>query len=1481
MNMEGGGEALIASISKQRSNNKPFDNTNDLVFQALAWHADDYDMSIINGDDEDGMDVNTYMIKVFGSTLDGTTVSVTIKNFTPYFYVKVDDNWTRREIDKFRAAITEFLPYRMRNAIVSVKLFERKDFWGFTNNKLFKFARICFKTIKAMRFLQKKFTTPVVIKDVTFKPVKFQMYESNIDPYIRFMHVKDIEPCGWIRLPPGKYTKSTDILKSISTIDVEVDWQKVEPYKSDQNAPFLVASFDIECTSATGEFPVAVKDYKSLASQLYDVYKNLESSGADDYKKKSLIKRSVQYAFDLVPDCGGHESTVHKLLTKTKPDAAQINKKLDVYIDDMCTILSGKFKTESSSAKPTRDKIVTTLNTTLSGDSMDFPQLIGDSIIQIGTTFHFYGSKECCLKHIITYGTCNPIDGTIVEQCETEEEVLMKWRNLIQAMNPDVLTGYNIFGFDLAYMYDRAKDLGLAREFMKLSRFSSRVCQFQIKQLSSSALGDNILKYIDMEGRVLIDLMKVVQRDHKLDSYKLDNVAYHFMGQNKNDVTPQEIFELQKGDANDRKVIAEYCVQDCALCNYLMMKLEIIANNMGMANVCLVPLSFIFMRGQGIKIFSLVLKQCKEDEFLIPVIKPPYKPPPGKGQAVVVEEEPSTSEEDGYEGAIVLEPKDGIYIDDPVSVLDYASLYPSSMISENLSHDMIVLDPKYDNLPGVEYLDITYDIYEGTGDKKVKSGERVCRFVQPPNNEKGVIPNILMKLLKARKTTRKKMEMQQVKLKTGEIYRGFVNEDKNMVTQEDGTKVTIDPDTIEDISDCYNEFQKAVLDGLQLAYKVTANSLYGQIGAKTSPIYLKDIAACTTATGRKMIMMAKDFLEKNYNANIVYGDSVTGYTPILLRVNGEVFYETIENIATVFNGNWVHCIENGKQDKEGCDLSHLDIDTWTEQGWTKLNRVIRHKLAPHKKIIRVLTHTGVVDVTDDHSLLDPAGNHVTSKELKVGDKLLHHDLPEGYSSNEFAYVKGMSDTVTIHCESQITAANAYVIISSYGYDITIEMDDKDNYYIKCSKPGLNKNKEYANDDATKIMRMQEIPYEGYVYDLTTDNHHFAAGVGKLIVHNTDSIFCVFPNTTLEAEVEISHEQAQILKGRNKIMPSIQTAIKASGEFKKLIKQPHDLEYEKTFWPFILLSKKRYVGNLYETNDKKFKQKSMGIVLKRRDNANIVKKVYGGIIDIILNKQNVNESVEFLTQNLNDLVAGRCPLEDLIITKSLRADSSYKDPTRIAHKVLAERMGERDPGNKPQANDRIPYIYVQTPPPTDKNEKVLQGERIEHPDFIRKNDLKPDYNFYITNQIMKPILQVYGIVVEQLPGYNKPANFFEVVEKSVREEFKDDEKKIKDKITTIRENTVKEVLFDPVLAKIENVKIKRSLASKKYYKPIEPMPEILLPKPKAPRKKATTTTTTNDTTDAAAKPPPKPRAPRTTKKKVTDVAPPAPTADETK
>lgn len=285
---------------------------------------------------------------------------------------------------------------------------------------------------------------------------------------------------------------------------------------------------------------------------------------------------------------------------------------------------------------------------------------------------------------------------------------------------------------------------------------------------------------------------------------------------------------------------------------------------------------------------------------------------------------------------------------------------------------------------------------------------------------------------------------------------------------------------------------------------------------------------------------------------------------------------------------------------------------------------------------------------------------------------------------------------------------------------------------------------------------------------------------------------MFPNTD---------DSGKRLEGTEAVRACITTAMNATARFNQGLKAPHSLAYEKTMYPFILLSKKRYTGMLYEADAELCKQKSMGIVLRRRDNANVLKVVYGGVIDALLQQRGVHSAVGYLQQQLEAIRTGCFPLEDLVITKALRG--TYKDPERIAHKVLAERMRARDPGSAPQVNDRVPYVYVQTPR-APKGAKLLQGDRIEHPDYVRANPrkVKVDYTFYITNQCMLPVCQLLALVVEQVPGCRKDSAYWASRLRQLRQQLAGDERAARHKLLDEREKEVRELLFEPVLRKLE-------------------------------------------------------------------------------
>jgi DNA polymerase elongation subunit (family B) len=1345
-----------------RDKPKKYSNKQDFIFQAVEWIGEDVISDEFDNDDDSQPDKlqedGKYKVVVYGITQHSESVAVILEDYEPYFYIRVpyelQGKFTKKMLNSLHSEIkfkvwSKTIDYK--DSIVAKEILERKEFYGFTNDKPIQFIRFRFRSIGAMRSYSRLFQEPLKVGTIHTKPLYYQLYESNIDPLLRLCHIQNVLPVGWIKLPAGKYDVVPRTGREYRTqYEFHTTWRNIEPVNIPDIGPMVVASFDIECVSEDGSFPKA----------------------------------------DRPNDC----------------------------------------------------------------------------IIQIGTTCHYHGQKDCFLRHIITLGKSDEIEGAMVESYETEEEVLLAWTNFMQRLDPDIITGYNIWGFDMKYMFERAQLLGIQEGFCQLGRNKEKTSDLVEKSLQSSALGQNFFYILEMEGRIQFDIMKVVQRDYKLDMYKLDFVAEHFLGSNKVDLGPKELFaKFRAGGAQNIKDIAVYCIQDCELCNRLTNKLEILTNNVGMGNVCHVPLYWLFLRGQGVKIYSLVARQARLEGFLLKLQR--------KGK----------EEDKGYEGAVVLVATPGVYMT-PISVLDYASLYPSSMISENISHDSIVFYKVYDNsgnivniqnekpgwyslpeyrmnddpsstkkldryfkdlgyktnyIESVNYegyyedltkkLDETNYEYEKTvGGKKIL-GKTLCCFVDK-GEKKSVIPRILQDLLWARRVTRASAFYKVFHMKDGmQIDGDFLkkpDEDPeyyHIAEYKQKAMKLLKKDVVK-YEDKYNEFQQKVLDGLQLAYKITANSLYGQVGAPTSPIYFKELASSTTATGRKMLQIAKDSAESKYpGAVAVYGDSVTGDTPLLLRNNnGAVVIKTIEQLSqewSAYDG-----FKAGESNRREKQQAPCDLEIWVKDKWAKIHRVIRHKT--QKRIYRVNTHQGCVDVTEDHSLINQCGTIIKAGECTVGETSLMHgfpvEFPEIESKKIVPITWDFSSAIPDHvlngpleernfffrvlCKfnlenfeikvwGKIAAQGVYYLAKSIGInDISIGLSDENPnfYYIRngfsqVENPNIIKN----------IIDLGVCSEDIFVYDIETSVGLFNSGVGSIVVKNTDSVFLSF-HKYWENELGLRLEGVDALK------KSIELAMECGNYITKLLKKPQELEYEKTFYPFIQLAKKRYVANKYEHDPHKFKENSMGIVLKRRDNCQLTKIIYGGIIKIILNDRDIKKAERFFKDKVNELLTGSADMSDLVITKTLRMN--YVNPASIAHAALADRMAKRDPGNKPQSNDRIPFVFIQKE--VKKGEKVLQGDKVEHPQYIKENPgiCKPDFMYYLEHQIKTPCIQLFALELEQLDGYR--ANWMdERILERLKEKGKN-EKDIEDKRITLREAEAEKLLIGEIVQTYEN-KISRT------------------------------------------------------------------------
>ncbi len=1227
-----------------------------------------------------------FIIQMFGLNEMGETCSIAITDYKPFFFVKVGDKWTQDTANQFRDHLAQKLGAKGRD-ILTATLVQRQKLYGFTNFKQFNFVQFEFRTQDAMNALKNewyvktesintdaRYTSARRLSTFVYKGTRTELYESGIPPILRYFHIQNISPSGWVRVKTNAAKRVVEECYKTTTCTYEYicGLSAIEPLnEKETRVPYKICSFDIEASSSHGDFPVPVKTYKRLATNMVDVFiRQFQSQKLDAAMSKKLIQKIIMAAFgfgqfddvDLVypkhqPSKPDMEYLLLRFVSTSLKDAHMLDETGDaaekLSIMNAFTkalgeepVFDGPADNESdddeydtgntyrhqqqqqvnrsntvvdvlcSSVYP-RDQKIVILDEMLTSC---FPALKGDEVTFIGSTFMRYGESEPYLNHCVVAGTCDAVSGCDIETANTERDVLLKWTEVIQRENPDIIIGYNIFGFDYEFMFRRAMELGCAEQFLCLSRRKNEMCakpvfarkihtddedaesassdgesnkpKLEIEHTTVQlASGEYDLKYPGIPGRLQIDMYAYFRRDFNLSSYKLDDVAGQFIGDDikrieyvecdnaswlfssnlmglhvgdfihiemtgftsdyvmdghkfrveriitgheveemdkkkgvmvmakhnvivvsgevhvdagkslkwgmaKDDVTPQDIFRLSKGTAADRAIVAKYCIQDCNLVHHLMNKIDVITGYVEMSRICSVPISFLVFRGQGIKLTSFVAKKCREKNTLMPDLD-------------------KSGSNEGYEGAIVLPPKCSMYMDNPVACVDYSSLYPSSMISNNLSHDSKVWtkeydldgrivketgerDPAtgkyvYDELPEFEYIDIEFDTFRyirktpTSRAEKVKSGKMVCRWAQFEGDKKGIMPTILEELLKARSDTRKMAKTEK------------------------------DP------------FMQNILDKRQLGYKVTANSLYGQCGAKTSTFYEKDVAASTTATGRSMITYARRIIEEVY---------------------GHRQYETENN--------------------------------------------------------------GVV---------------LTKAEYVYGD--------------------------------------------------------------------------------------------------------------------TDSVFFTF-----NLEDPATGEK---IRGKKALEITIEIAQDAAHLCSKFLKPPMDLAYEKTLMPFVLLSKKRYVGMLYETDPNKGKLKYMGLSLKRRDSCDYLKDTYGGILNVIMSspvsqdgqaQNNITKAIEFLDKSITQLIDGAVPMDKLAITKALRSD--YKNPQQIAHKVLADRIGKRDPGNKPKPGDRIKFVHVVH---SDKN--ALQGEKIETPEFIIGNKLKIDYTFYITNQLMKPLQQLLGLALEQI------------------------------------------------------------------------------------------------------------------------------------
>jgi DNA polymerase delta subunit 1 len=384
--------------------------------------------------------------------------------------------------------------------------------------------------------------------------------------------------------------------------------------------------------------------------------------------------------------------------------------------------------------------VVASVDIECNSSTVKFPDanIPGDACFQIAISLCKFGSDEPYDKTCLCYKKTDPkLEGCDIRSYSTEREMLEAFQKYLHNKDVDIITGWNIFGFDMEYIYKRAQINGCHYDFYNLGKLKNVDSELVLKKLSSSALGDNLLKLLPMSGRFIFDLFHEVKKGYKLDSYKLDSVSKLYLGDQKIDMAPKEMFaRYREGDPVKLREVAEYCIKDTLLPHRLMKKLCILLNLVEMAKATWVPVPFLVERGQQIKVFSQLTKKARELGFMVPTIR--YG---------AIPEEP-------YEGATVLDAQKGAYYT-PITALDFEALYPSIMMAHNLCYSSYVMDDKkYGAVPGINYE--TFNI-----------GNRTYKFAQ---GVPSLLPSILSELKQFRKQAKRDMAAATGFMK--EVYNG-------------------------------------------------------------------------------------------------------------------------------------------------------------------------------------------------------------------------------------------------------------------------------------------------------------------------------------------------------------------------------------------------------------------------------------------------------------------------------------------------------------------------------------------------------------------------------------------------------------------------------------------------------------------------------------------------------------------------------------
>jgi len=287
------------------------------------------------------------------------------------------------------------------------------------------------------------------------------------------------------------------------------------------------------------------------------------------------------------------------------------------------------------------------------------------------------------------FSTPEPIYGT-------EKVIIQRFSKLIEEIDPDVITGYNIENYDIRKIEERAqankmKDaLPWGRDRGQPKIFSERF--FRVK------------------GRLIVDAWWAAKKELRPKQETLNAVSLLVLGEEKLDVDPKHMDDEWK---NNRDRVIEYCIQDAALALKILLKVGTVRKGMDLAAVSKLPVEDVLVSGTSTLVDSLLIREADRNNVGVPM----------NGRRLARGEEQ-------IEGGYVHTMNPGLY--HWVCVLDFKSMYPSLIIANNICFTTLSKD----------------------GEIVAPSG---ARYISP-ERKKGLLPSILSDLMNQRDSIKKRMK---------------------------------------------------------------------------------------------------------------------------------------------------------------------------------------------------------------------------------------------------------------------------------------------------------------------------------------------------------------------------------------------------------------------------------------------------------------------------------------------------------------------------------------------------------------------------------------------------------------------------------------------------------------------------------------------------------------------------------------------------